>query len=306
VRISNNVQWQHLMANYKAAYVSLMPPLQYNSDQRPVGQSVPCDQTWVTPTNPYGFGFGRQFDQASGISSYLQWACQSMQGNSNGMIFWNPQGWNPRGCAYRPDFDIFPPTIDPQMDTLSAGISALNMRAGLATRPSQMVTTLNWTSDQLFDLDGGNPSQMAMLWTRFSNMISRGYTMFYMDSFLQSTDDQSIIEYLRSKMGPNVLTYSEFSTDLSMTYSGRYGETVAGVQDGSLLWNTAIQIQVLRWLLPTTSFLVVDRGNLGEAYLYQNKFSPMINDGALSVNSPYISSVIAPLNAKYLKGSQWN
>ena len=52
-------------------------------------------------------------------------------GVTQGTLFWQPQGYNPRGCEYRADFDVWPDAVSANLPTLIAWYKANGLRFGI-------------------------------------------------------------------------------------------------------------------------------------------------------------------------------
>ena len=71
-----------------------------------------------------------------------------------------------------------------------------------------------------------------MLLRRFQNMIKRGCTLFYLDSFGADLEHVKLMRFLREKLGPDVLTFAEHQCDAILPYSGGYSETTFMAEPG--------------------------------------------------------------------------
>jgi hypothetical protein len=272
-----------LLASYKA----MLGPVQYVSDDRPAFFFASADQSWVTPTNPYGFnGDWRRFDKPEGVQDFIATTARPW---SQGLM-WILAGYNPRGAQYRPDFDIFPPEIAANLPALTQAYT----RIGLATRPGQGVDRLNWTQDQVYDLSASNASQMGRLLARYDNAIKLGFKSFYLDSFGVSLEHVQIMQQLRARLGPAIPTYSEFTCDLMAVNSGCYAEWTGS----DIMWLGKSNLAVLQMLLPGLSMLCKGIDLPTAATL---KVSPLYEDWQTST----VGDAMAAFVTKNLVSGRW-
>jgi hypothetical protein len=94
-----------------------------------------------------------------------------------------------------------------------------------------------------------------MLWRRFDNMIQKGCTLFYLDSFGGSYEDVILMRWLRQKLGPDILTFAEHQCDASLPFSGGYTETTLHAEPKDRppyyrLWCGNREWEIYHWLLP--------------------------------------------------------
>jgi hypothetical protein len=93
---------------------------------------------------------------------------------------------------------------------------------GCLARP-QIVTPDTWTQDTVLNLSADDPTQMAMAAKRFARMIDKGFTAYYIDTFGGYAQDARAMRLLREGWGStNVLTFTEYWSDVSLLYSGGY------------------------------------------------------------------------------------
>lgn len=168
---------------------------------------------------------------------------------------WGQGGENPRGQMYRPDFDVLPPQVDSNWGIIASRFKAAGLKLGVATRPHDVVTPLDWKTDQTISINPDDAGHRDMLWKRYSNMINRGCSMFYLDSFGDAFEDVKLMRFLREKLGPDVLTFCEHQTDAIMPYSGGYSETTFtagsnGKAGSYRLWSDEKTWEIYQWLCP--------------------------------------------------------
>jgi hypothetical protein len=298
--------WQILLAAYKRDFQAELGSITYEPDDRPLAQFSAVDEGAIKPNNPYGFHSDiDRFDSPIGTREYLNMLLPGLRrAGGAGCLFWALAGWNPRGCNYRPDFDVFPPAIAANIPALIAGFKAVGLRVGLASRPGEYVDRETWTGDQTVQLCADSPDQMSKIWKRFENAIKLGFDMFYMDSFPLTQNHHRILQFLRKKAGPKILFFTEEGTEISAIYGGRYLEWGKGEQ---LSWTTPQLIEITRWLTPGASFLckridehvTVDR-------LGAMKLSPLMLDYTFADASPRSVPVqLFQIGQTYLNGKTW-
>ena len=94
-----------------------------------------------------------------------------------------------------------------------------------------------------------------MIWRRFDNMIQKGCSLFYLDSFGDSLEDVKLMRWLREKLGPDIRTYCEHQCDAIVPFSGGYSETTLDADQTNApahyrLWSGVKEWEVYRWLCP--------------------------------------------------------
>lgn len=286
-----------LLQPYKDALRAQLT-LQHNPDARPVGQFASIGTNFIRPDNPYGYndggnGIKRRFDKLAGCQDFVAKVVPPMQQvNCQGMIFWQPQGINPRGVQYRPDFNVFPPETIPNLPTLVNGFNSANLYIGLLSRPGIVITSSTWSTDgycRVNDLNMNYPANsyyqpQTDLGNRLKWAKDNGFKGFYLDSFVSDGADHNILKYIRTQIGPAMQTYVEGPTALTMPLSGAYTEF--SFTNGVYTFNKGFDI--LKWLYPEVTWLAVFRNALppgGYAALYdymgQNKLTPLVQDQEL-------------------------
>lgn len=300
IRVSANTNWKHLLANYYNTYKQQMGEQRYVSDHRPWSFFAAADASYVTPADPYGFnGDSRRFDLPQGVAAFVSDYGPQIKGVGQGMMLWIPQGINPRGAQYRPDFDCFPAPIAANFPTLIKGFTDLGLTVGMESRPSQMIWPATYTSDNVTTLDGRNPDQMNALCTRYDAMTKLGVTAFYCDSCGINLNDFYVMDGLRTHIGPNVITLTEFTNDLTAIDSGAFVEPTD--DQGDTYWLGSQAITILLWLNPDMEIVSLDNKGIGPESIYAHHMSYMTEDWGFSSWIPRLT----PLNQQYLNGPKW-
>ena len=317
LRVSHNQNWQHLLQPYKDHFRATFGKANYKKDYRAVAIAhLNRDVTAIGPDNPYGFHGGfRRIDTAQGVGEFGDLLIPALQkADGQGVILWGQGGENPRGAMYRPDFDILPPEVAANWPTLIKRFKDAGLQIGVTTRPADVAYKLDWASDGTVRLSPDEPSQMAMLWKRFDNMIQSGVTLFYLDSFGGDFDDVRIMKFLREKMGPNIQTFAEHQCDAILPYSAIYTETDF-LSKGADNWEgeTGYRprsgtdfLKIGNWLMDepipaiTRQYDVHGEKPQGfatpEQFFYANRLTPMIAD----YKTPEIAAEIRALQSKVL------
>jgi hypothetical protein len=233
-------------------------------------------------------------------------------GVTQGTLFWQPQGCNPRGGEYRPDFDVWPDSVAANLPRLIAWYKAHGLRFGLCARPEDIITPAGPNADETCQLDGDNASQMAMLIARFDAVAKLGINGFYLDSFGLDINSYHIMKQLRAHLGKAVPTYSEFTSDLMLPYCGVYTELGAtgaagGRPDGGTEWYDQETLKAFRLLYPRSSILTTKFAGMSggfpvsTAQLAAWKLTPMVED----FQARQYMSFFKDLIANHLNGNQW-
>ena len=295
LRVSPDRDWKHLLENYREHFQKTFGPVRYKLDARFIGTDyLNGDLPAISPTNPYGFLSGaRRIDTVMGAQAFCSSTIPALkQANGQGMIVWGLGGADPRGGMYRPDFDILPPEVEENWRSISERFKAAGLKLGVATRPNNMAVRLDWKSDEITSINPDDPSHRDILWRRFSGMIGRGCSLFYLDSFGDSLGDVKLMRFLREKLGPNVLTFVEHQCDAIMPYSGAYTETTftAGA-DGKpgnyRLWAGEENWKFYQWLCPGSQMsarLLEVHGKIPpdeepNAWYFARRITPLIPSG---------------------------
>jgi hypothetical protein len=256
--VSPNRDWKHLLGKYREYFQKTYGTVQYKQDARWIGTDyLNQDKKAITPTNPYGFyGGSRRIDTLAGAMSFCDHTILPLkQTGGQGMIVWGQGGEDPRGCMYRPDFDVLPPEVEENWRIIARRYKQAGLKLGVATRPRDLAVRLDWKNDATVFINAYDESDRNMLWQRFSNMMDRGCTLFYLDSFGDGFEDIGLMQFLRQKMGLNVLTFCEHQSDAIMPYSGGYTETTFtpgenGAPGSYRLWADMHNWEIYRWLCP--------------------------------------------------------
>jgi hypothetical protein len=292
---SADVDLANLLASYIRDYQGTVGGLRYVPDDRPLLQFAGFDPGHITPDDPLGYnGDGRRFDLLTGIWGFERMV---MPGDSvtAGTIFWQPQGVNPRGVEYRPDFDVWPGPmvlanggtgdVQANLPRLIRWYGEHHLRFGLCARPEDYIVPASATKDMTAHLDAGNAPEMARLMARFDRMKKLGVNLYYLDSFGVDLNSVAIMKQIRAQVGPNVPTYSEFTSDLMLPYSGVYTQTANPPSpDGGTIWYSPEEFRIFRLLQPHCSILLthISNGSGGPVYTVGQlgywKMTPMVED----------------------------
>ncbi len=316
LRVSLNLDWRHLLAPYKEMVLATFGPRQYATDHRCVAVAhLNRNREAIGPDNPYGFHGGfRRLDLPDQIEALCDLLIPGLQAaDGHGLILWGQGGQEPRGQMYRADFDILPPEVAANWPRLAERFQTAGLALGVTTRPRHIHLRQDWQNDLTVDLNADDPHHLAMLWRRFQNMIDRGVTLFYLDSFGSSLADLKTMRFLRDKMGPDIHTYAEHACDLMAIYSAFYSETdfyAAGSRD----WATTPQyqvrtglrfIEIVRWLfgdVPVITRLYDRHGEIPAGFesptefFYRHGLAPMLQDYRV----PELAPNVRTLQDRYL------
>jgi hypothetical protein len=296
-----------LLQSYKD-HLRAQLPMQYNPDVRPLAQFVSINRSYVRPDNPYGYndnrgGVFRRFDTLAGCRDYVARLVPPMrQANFQGMILWQPQGINPRGVQYRPDFDVFPPETLANLPSLVNGFKNAGLTIGLLARPGAVITVASESTDGLRRASNSK-GELVALGKRLTWAKNKGFGPFYLDSFVRDGPDQSILKFIRNQLGRDVQTFTEFSTVLSLPLSGAYMEF--RYKNGAYVFPKAYAD--LKWIYPEAVWCANFIGALPPggypalyAYMFQNQLTPLVQDHQLL--EPQRMARLQTLVAQYIDG----
>ena len=253
-RVTADGSIAHLIAPYKAVYDRHFPLPTYTPNDGLVGQNAEVGQNLITRRNPLGYAGDYRFDSAVGTAMYVRRTVPLLkQAGGIGMIFWAPGGFNPP--MYNPDFDVFPPQVQPNIPKLVKGFHDAGLRVGLCARPGEEVARIAGKATGTYRLSADNAEQMKVDVGRFRHAIDMGFDMFYLDTFGgDGLNDVRILQQIRAAVGPDVLLYTENCTDVSLAYAGRYCEWT---RHGDIRWDSMPQYQALKLLAPAATWLCV-------------------------------------------------
>ena len=291
MRVSPNVDWRHLMEPYREHFQATFGAVRYKADQRWIGTDyLNANQQAISPKNPYGFhGDFRRIDTDEGIEKFCAAALPALRdGNGQGIIVWGQGGEDPRGAMYRPDFDVLPPEVESRWSTLAQKCRDAGLKLGVCTRPCDIAVKLDWKQDQIIALNPNAPSHVDMIVRRFNNMRQRGCTLFYLDSFGDTLEDVQLMQALREKLGPDILTFCEHQCDAVLPFSGGYSEaSLYADQSPPLyrLWSDLRHWEIYRWLVPGAQMsarLFEIKGKpaadvkAAERWMFENRVTPLV------------------------------
>lgn len=305
---SNSTDWQVLLTPHKN-FIRSRLPLQYDPDARPWVQFAAINSSYIRPDNPYGYNDGgggvfRRFDTLAGCQDYITKMVPPMQDvNYQGIICWQPQGVNPRGVQYRPDFDVWPSVSIPNIPTLFGGFTSASKRIGLLSRPGITITSSTWDTDGSARTTDYYES-FADLKGRATWAIGQGVTAFYLDSFINAAIDHNILKMLRAQVGTSFQLFTEQSTSLTIPYAGIYAQFT---YNGGV-YTFYKNFDQLRFLYSDANVFAKFTGSLPPGgyselytYMFTNKLSPVVEDFRIQV--PTENQIIKPLVVQYIDGS---
>jgi hypothetical protein len=208
MRVSPDRDWKHLLEPYREHFQTTFGSVRYKADSRWIATDyLNHSQQAISPSNPYGFhGGARRFDRPEGVQEFCDRLIPVLKrANGQGVIVWGQSGDDPRGAMYRPDFDILPPEVEANWTALAQRFREVGLKIGVTTRPSDMAVRLDWKSDQVISINADDPGHQAMLLRRFQNMVEKGCSLFYLDSF---GNDLEHVKLMRLLAGRNPVALS--------------------------------------------------------------------------------------------------
>ena len=315
MRVSPSQDWKHLLEPYRQHFQQTFGPVRYKSDDRWIATDyLNHSQQAIAPDNPYGFhGGARRIDRPEGVKEFCDRLIPALQqANGQGVIVWGQGGDDPRGAMYRPDFDVLPPEVEANWTTLAQRFRKAGLKIGVATRPSDMAVRQDWKSDQVISINADDRGHQAMLGKRFQNMLQKGCTLFYLDSFGSDLEHVKLMRVLREKLGPDALTFAEHQCDAIFPYSGGYSETTfqaakPGQKAGYRIWSGLENWEIYQWLVPGSSSQArlyqvegpIPRGfESVDEFFYRHRVTPL-----LPVSDLTRAAALRTIQARYLDSS---
>jgi hypothetical protein len=315
---TKTVNLSSLLASYLRDYHAIAGPLQYDPDDRPLLEFAGIDSSYVTAVNPFGYnGPQRRLDLNGGTRLFERMVSRA-NSVTDGTIFWQPQGINPRGVEYRPDFDVWPgpvPLPNGETSDVQANLPNLiqwylshHLRFGLCARPADVIVPLNSKADYTIQLDAGDTRRMAELLARFDATAKRGVNLYYLDSFGFDLNSVRIMRQIRARLGRKIPTFSEMTCDLMLPFSGLYTQPeFQHPSSGNTVWYSAEMLRIFRLLQPRSSIVMSHITNNAGSPLYtpdqmgQAKLTPMVEDFLAPRYVQYFRTVMD----KYQVNGQW-
>jgi|GEM_PF-5258828 len=303
IRVTPQTDLPSLLASYIKDFETFAGPMRYDPDDRPWLSFSSFDKSHITPDNPLGYnGPDRRFDLPGGITRFERMVSPAVS-VTQGTIFWEPQGYDPRGNLYRPDFDVWPESVRANLPTLINWYHQHKLKFGLLARPIDVVTPDSAGGEKLTRLNWRDPSQVAALLARFDHVISLGVNAFYFDSMGTDLDSWQTMRLIRAHLGPSIPTYSEMTNDLMLPYSGVYCQFPTGAKSnlaftGNTLWYDAATLQIFRLLYPHSGILVtrLPGGGIHPRVKIEQlaawHLTPMVEDSDSGAIVPYFRDLI--------------
>ncbi len=148
-----------------------------------------------------------------------------------------------------------------------------------------------------------------MLLKRFQNMVKKGCSLFYLDSFGSDLEHVKLMRVLREKLGPDVLTFAEHQCDAILPYSGGYSETTFQAAKGEQkpgyrIWSGLENWEIYQWLVPGSQLaarLYQIEGKIPEEFepidnfFYRNRVTTL-----LPVSDIQRAAVLGGIQSRYL------
>ncbi|MCX7049297.1 MAG: hypothetical protein NTX50_27900, partial [Candidatus Sumerlaeota bacterium] len=293
LRVSPDVDWKHLLEPYREHFQKTFGSVRYKADYRwIVTDYLNHSQRVVSATNPYGFHPGhRRIDTAEGAKAFCDTIIPALaQYGGQGVIVWGQGGDDPRGAMYRPDFDVLPPEVERHWPAIAQRFKEAGMKLGVAARPRDMAVRMDWKQDRVISINPDDAGHRDMLWRRFENMQKKGCTLFYLDSFGNSFEDVKLMQFLREKLGPDVLTFCEQQCDAILPFSGGYSETTLHAEPKDQpphyrLWSGVKEWEIYQWLAPGAQMAGRMNETKGKApsgfelagrWFFRNRITPLL------------------------------
>jgi len=150
--------------------------------------------------------------------------------------------------------------VEQNWSTLAERFAQAKLKLGVCTRPRHLAVRRDWRWDGIIDINPDDSRHRDMLWRRFENMMQKGCTLFYLDSFGSSFEDVKLMQFLREKMGPEILTFAEHQCDAILPYSGGYSETtfVGAKNDAEpyyRVWSGMRNWEIFQYLCPESQLI---------------------------------------------------
>ena len=296
LRVSPKRHWKHLLAPYREHFSKTFGPVSYKSDHRWIATDyLNHSQRAVSPTNPYGFHGGhRRIDTDAGAEAFCGKIIGNLKGaGGQGVIVWGQGGDDPRAGMYRPDFDVLPPEVEARWGQIAKQFKQAGLKLGVCTRPRHIAVRSTWKKDRIIDINPDDPGHREMIWKRFKNMIDKGCTLFYLDSFGASFEDVKLMQFLRKKMGPDILTFAEHQCDAIMACSGGYSETSFSLGKDNKpphyrLWSGVRNWEIYQFLAPRSQMAsrlyqgqkdIPKDFKAADEFFFANRITPLLPTG---------------------------
>ena len=231
--------WKYLLAPYKEWFNRYFGPVKYNVDFR-INALTSCS-SWpkyggFDPGNPLNFDYAMD---KTGWGELLYQKLKhlgSVNDNCGPVIFWGVTGHYPEGANYRPEFDVFPPAIENDWQTLidyfanDLGAYEAELgpkRFGFFARPNHIAYHRTNKQDAVVNFNPLDPNQVAMSNKRFKRLRDYGATAFYLDTYgndipITPGASEAYVRYLRDLrniLGPDSHVIPEGGFDAFHVYA---------------------------------------------------------------------------------------
>jgi len=312
IHLTTQTDLASLVSSYVRDFRAFAGAMRYQPDDRPWLRFTSFDQQFVTPQDPLGYnGDTRRFDTPLGIQRFEDMVYPSV-GVTQGTIFWQPQGFNPRGGQYRPDFDVWPQSVAANLPGLIQWYKSMGLKFGLCARCGKYVEPAGPVVDAVKEIDGNNPAQMATLLSRFDAVQKLGVNAYYMDDLGTDLNSYHIVRQVREHIGPGIPTYTEFTSDLLLPYSGVYTELNphgkgGGPPNGGTRWYGPDTLAIFRMLYPQSGIITANVGDTSgrpivrAAQLARWKLTPIAEDFQARDYRSFFQDFVQ----NYLQGILW-
>jgi hypothetical protein len=153
---------------------------------------------------------------------------------------------------------------------------------------------------------------MSALLARFNAVQKLGVRAYYFDDIGTDLTSYRIIRQIRDHLGPNIPTYSEFTSDLLLRYSGVYTQLNAhsaggGPPDGGTIWYSPDTLAIFRLLYPHSAIIAADITTptgtpfVTPRQLARWKLTPIVEDNEARAFRPFFTD----LTQNYQQNNLW-
>jgi hypothetical protein len=256
----------------QSGYKLWLPAMSYTPTAAPAVRFQSIGANWVTQNDPYGYdGPWRRLDWPQGVQSYLVTVEPILQAVGGvGVVFWAPGGYQTT-TMYPVDYDVNLARIATTWPNLASGFKAAGYRVGIAARLGDALNP----DGSVYRANPNSPTDVATMLSRVDYCAGQGIDLWYIDSACNDFASTQMTAIARSHLPASHVFYTEFATDISMSFAGVYCEW-----DGTQThWLTELQRSHLMALYPNSSWLCVDETQtLTNAQIVALGFQPFLPD----------------------------
>lgn len=315
LRVSRNLDRDHLLSPYYADFAAEFGSPLYDPDNRPWVGYTRCGPEAVTPDNPLGYHDAWRFDRREGMQQMGSQLVPVMQqiGLCQGLMAWLVE-YDPLSgeAGYSADFHKVGRAVAAALPLLLDALALAGMKFGKLARPGFRLRfpsglALAANEAAAYEPVADTPESAAEMLARFQALAALGCRGSYLDDYIRA-EARRVLWFVRVALGRDYQWYFESVglTDLAALLGGVYTTVGAGPGGGYVL-SRGEEIAVLRHLWPQMPVLVRYNEDLGQSreafvdWCVARKLSPLFGDHELCTTPGLAAYLAAALQGKLVQ-----